>query len=310
MKSNKNFWIFLGSVFILAAFIIYDRYIDDLRVGNITQELPYHPEWEIKALPENEQKTVDQILSQPFTYIGEGGQSYVFASRDNQYVLKLFKFKRFRPAWYMQFIPAWPMFAEYREHHVTSRANKLVRVFTGHLVAYEYIKPESGLVFIQLNPTHVPQIISLKDKVGFTRQVDLGNTVFVLQEKGEMLRLVFSKLLKKGQVDEVKDRIGRIFDMYLSEYSKGIYDDDHGVMQNFGFIGERPFHLDVGKFKHDDSYKQPEIYQPDLIKVAFRMQVWIGKYYPQYYEELIADMEMKLSRILEREFHFTQNYGT
>lgn len=304
LLKKRSYPLLFGLLLILAIALIYDRFINDIRTSNITQELPYHAEWEVPALSENEQKNLDKILNQKFTYIGEGGQSYIFASADHQYVLKLFKYKRFRPAWYINFLPDISLFSDFRNNHIASRAKKLTTVFNGHQVAYKKNKQGSGLFFVQLNVPHIPKEVTLIDKVGFEVKVDLGETAYVLQDKGEMLRLVFPRLINNGQIDLVKERIGQIFEMYLSEYSKGIYDDDHGVMQNFGFIGEKPFHLDVGKFKKDDNFKKPEVYQEDLLKVAERMRLWFRKYYPEHYEDIVTDIENKLSHILGREYHF------
>ncbi len=300
---KKIFPYILGLLLVIASILFYDRFINDIHKSNITQEIPYHAEWEITPLSDNEQVVLDNILNQKFSYLGEGGQSYIFASADQKYVLKLFKYKRFRPAWFINFLPD-ALFSDFRKHHIKSRAKKLTTVFDGHHVAYEKNKEGSALIFVQLNAPHIPKSVTLTDKLGFEMQVDLGETAYVLQQKGEMLRLVFPRLIKNGQIDLVKERIGQIFQMYLSEYNKGIYDDDHGVMQNFGFIEDKPFHLDVGKFKIDDNYKKSEIHEADLLKVSERMRLWFRKYYPEIYEEVTSDIEEKLSRILGKEYRF------
>lgn len=302
LKKTLKYSLLFSILFILG-FLTYDR-LFDIRLSNLIEPLPYRSEWELPPLSVFDSEKVAQILNQSFKYYGEGGQSYVFASRDQQYVLKLFKYKRFRPAWFVSLLPPISLFDEFRTRHITSRARKLTTVFQGHKVAYENIPEESGLVYVQLNPSHTPQMIKITDKLGFTKELDLGEVAFVIQKKGEMLRLNFSKLLKDGQVETVKERIRQIFAVYLSEYRKGIYDDDHGVMQNFGFRGKMPFHLDVGKFKIDESYQQPEVYNEDLIKVANRMQLWFKKYFPNYHPELLKDIEEQLSQILGKEYHF------
>jgi hypothetical protein len=304
MLKKRPFQIVIGFLLIIALILVYERYFNDIHTGNITQKLPYQAEWEVPPLTNNEQVLVDTILNQKFSYLGEGGQSYIFASEDQLYVLKLFKYKRFRPAWFVQLLPEQTFFSEFRERHITSRAKKLTTVFNGHQVAYDKNKEGSGLIFVQLNVSHIPKMVTLYDKLGLELQVDLGEAAYVLQKKGEMLRLVFPRLIESGQLALVKERIGQIFTMYLSEYSKGIYDDDHGVMQNFGFIGEQPFHLDVGKFKINEEFKNPEVYQEDLIKVAERMRLWFRKYYPEYYEEIVTDIENKLSVIIGKDYHF------
>jgi len=277
----------------------YDH-VFDIRLSNLQEKLPYNSEWKLKDLGAEKNLEVTKILNQPFFYTSEGGQSYVFSSKDNQYVLKLFKYKRFRPAWFVKVLPNIEIFKHFKAQHTSKRAAKLQRVLMGHQVAYEYIQEESGLVFVQLNSSSTPNKIQLIDKIGLIHPIDLSETAFVLQKKGEMLRHNFAYLLKDGQVQTVKERISQVFAMYLSEYQKGIHDEDHGVMQNFGFIGTRPFHLDLGKFAVDESYKKPEIYQPDLIKVANRIRTWMYKYYAIHAQEVEKHMEDELSKIFQK----------
>ena len=56
--------------------------------------------------------------------------------------------------------------------------------------------------------------------------------------------------------------------MYISEYKKGIYDRDHGVMHNTGFVEDYPFHLDVGKFSKEESMRQVKFYKKDLERIC------------------------------------------
>src|SRR5271163_4346243 len=77
-----------------------------------------------------------------------------------------------------------------------------------------------------------------------------------------------------------------ILEMYISEYKKGIFDHDHGVLHNTGFVGNRPFHLDVGKLNKDDRIQQPDIYKKDLEHIVWKMDVWVKASYPHYYHEI------------------------
>src|ERR1700722_15254629 len=68
--------------------------------SNIKYDLPYNPKWELSDLDCDGQKELNTILSQDYYYLGKGCQSYVFSSQDDQYVIKFFKYQRFRPqAW-------------------------------------------------------------------------------------------------------------------------------------------------------------------------------------------------------------------
>jgi len=303
LLKNKFFQSALLILVVVLGFLTYDH-IFDIRLSNLKENLPHNPDWQLKELSENEKKHVSTVLNQTFTYQSEGGQSYVFSSADNQYVLKLFKYKRFRPAWFVNLLPNIEVFKEFKTQHISKRAAKLDRVFMGHKVAYDHIQQESALLFVQLNPSHISKKVKLIDKVGFSHEIDLGTTAYVLQKKGEMLRRHFAHLLKKNQVVVVKERISQVFTMYLSEYRMGIHDEDHGVMQNFGFIGKKPFHLDLGKFSVDENFRSPKVYQPDLVRVANRINNWMEKYYSAQAEEVRLHMEKELSQILQKPFTF------
>lgn len=293
-------WVALVIVTLFVGLRIYFRATDDFRISNIMYDMPYHAEWEIPALSAKEKNDLDAILNQKFTYIGKGAQSYVFGSEDQKYVVKFFKFKHLRPSLLVQVLPDVAPFTSYKQKVAARKQRKLYGVFTGYKLAYDVDKDNSALVFIQLNPTHSAKEIKLVDKLGFNRTVDLGEVAFIVQEKGQTLRNVLAELLNQGDVATAKKRIGQIFDLYLSEYSKGIYDHDHGVMQNAGFIGERPIHLDVGKLNNDDRMRQPEVYQEDLYKVGSKMKVWLDDNYPKQAPEINRDIEAKLSAVFGR----------
>lgn len=301
---RRFFWIVLILALVFALVRIYFRATDDFRISNITYDLPYHSEWEIPVLTPDEKAQLKTILSQNFSYLGKGAQSYAFASEDQKYVLKFFKFKHLKPSWYVDILPDIPPFSEYKKKLAARKERKLIGAFSGYKIAYDIDRPESGLIYIQLNPSHEYLPVTLIDKIGLKRNVDLGSVVFILQEKGVTLRVALAQLLDEGNIALAKQRIGQIFNLYLSEYRKGIYDHDHGVLQNSGFIGDRVIHLDVGKIHKDEKISQPQFYHEDLILVANKIKTWLCKNYPVQCPEMIKDMEEKLTHIFGSPFTF------
>lgn len=306
---SKKAWrllrIFLYLLLAFALVRVYFLATDDFRIANITNEaIPYHPEWDIPSPTSAEQAQIDAILSQNFTYLGKGAQSYAFASADGRYVLKFFKFKHIRPNWLADLIPNISPFTEYKERIAYKKARQLNGVFAGYRLAYGVNKQESGLLYIQLNPPKQPHYVTLIDKIGLKRTLDLGTVPFILQYKGVTLRNTMIDLLEKGDLALAKTRISQILNLYLSEYRKGIYDRDHGVMHNTGFVGENPIHLDVGKLSADDNMRQLNVYREDLLKVLARFELWLHINYPQYYQELIQYLETELSGIFGSPFTF------
>ncbi len=291
-----------------AAVLLYQFLLskDDLHIDFITSQIPARSEWEMSSMHLEDLAKVDLLLSQPFIYLGEGGQAYVFSSADQQYVLKLFKFRRLRPSVSVRMLPDVYPFKSYRDKHIAKRQNKLMTAFNGHKLAYDRHRQESGLIFVQLNPTSSSKVISVSDKKNRTKTIKLDNVSYVIQKKGEMLSRELSTLLQQDKLADAKQLIDQVFQLYLSEYRKGIYDLDYGVMHNIGSVEGIIFHLDVGKLTADERIKQPEFYQGHLIKTAVKLQAWIHQHYPAYSPELTQYIEERLSQILDRSFTFSQ----
>lgn len=303
-KAQKKIFWTLTIVLLFCVGGVFLYLSDDLRPGNISSHLSPRTEWSHSPLDSEESNKLNQILNQPFIYLGEGGQAYVFASEDQHYVLKLFKFRRFRPNILVNFLPDF-LFQSYLQAHKAKREQKLIYAFNGHKLAYEVHRLESGLLFIQLNPSNNSQLVSLTDKWGFARTINLEKVSYIIQERGELLSTVLTHLLDRGDISAAKDRIRQLFDLYLSEYAKGIYDLDHGIMHNIGCLGDKVFHMDVGKMVRDERIKQPAFYREDLIKTASTVKSWLHKHYPLYENEMASDMEEKLSDIFCAKFHFS-----
>lgn len=292
---RRLLWLALAIVFVAGIARIYFRATDDFRISNIVYELPHRAEWEIPPISASDNKNLNAILNQKYHYIGKGAQCYAFSSDDQLYVVKFFKFKHLKPSLFVGLIPSIPPFQQYKERQIRRKEKKLNSIFDGYRLAYERDKSESGLIFIHLNltPNTLNKTLVIQDKIGLERTVDLDQVVFIVQEKGKTLRNVLTDLLDKGDISAAKTRIGQIFELYMSEYQKGVYDRDHGVMHNTGFINDRPIHLDVGKLSYDEKIKNSQNAKQDLDLVIDRMETWLRNTYPDDFKILHQYIEQK-----------------
>lgn len=306
IPKNRIIQVVLAILLLTVCVRFYFRITDDFRIANITYPIPYHPEWEVPPLSQAEKESLDAILNQKFSYIGKGAQSYAFGSDDGNYVLKFFKFKHLKPSLFVDYLPPIGPLDSYKTTQIARKARKLESVFVGYRLGYAVHKNESGLIYLQLNPNqgHMNKNVIVRDKLGFERSIDLDSVVFILQEKAKTTRTVVNELLQKGDMQGVKARIGQIFNLYVLEYSKGIYDRDHGVMHNTGFVNDKPIHLDIGKLTLDERMKLPEFYQPDLILIGNKFARWLKENYPKEFPEIASDMEAKISAIFGKPFAF------
>jgi len=268
---------------------LYYNLTDDFRLANITYELPFVAPWKVPPLSIEEHQNLEKILDQNFSYIGKGAQCYAFASADDQYVLKFFKFKHLRPNVFIEYLPPIPPLNGYKQSCIERKKRKLIGVFNGYDLAFRENRQGTELIYLHLLPTHNLKLkATVVDKIGLKRTIDLDDVVFLIQKKGETLRTRLHHLLDEQRIPEAKEALASILDMYMSEYKKGIYDHDHGVMQNTGFVGTQPFHLDVGKLNQDDRMKEMEFYKKDLRHVIWKMDRWMSMNYPRYYPEFSA----------------------
>lgn len=292
-------WLFLIGVFaaLFGAVRLYYRMTDDFRLSNMTYQLPFKAPWEAPPLTEAAHQKLAQILDQKFTYIGKGAQCYAFVSDDQQYVLKFFKFKHLKPNLFVDLIPSISPFKDYKLHTIERKKRKLIGVFNGYDLAYRENKKESELLYLHLVPTnHLNLEVIVIDKIGLEKKINLDEVVFLVQRKGETLRTRMNQLLKEEKLEEAEIAVGSIVKMYIGEYLKGIYDHDHGVMHNTGFIGSSPFHLDVGKLNKDEKMKDVSFFKKDLEHVLWKIDVWIKAHYPQYYLRLTTFLSEEYQR--------------
>lgn len=285
-KKRLKKWLyglFLGLLLFGSARLYY-RLTDDFRLSNITYQLPFEAPWQVPHLTVEEQQQLSEILKQKFFYIGKGAQCYAFVSEDQHYVLKFFKFKHLKPNLFIDLLPSIPPFKEYKENCIERKRRKLIGVFNGYDLAYHENRQHSKLFYLHLVPTQMlQQQVTVVDKVGLTRQINLDPIVFLIQSKGETLRTRLHRLLSQNHLQEAQQAIAHILQMYISEYKKGIYDRDHGIMHNTGYVGDQPFHLDVGKLTKEERMRHLDFYKKDLEHVIWKIDKWVKAFYPQHY---------------------------
>lgn len=205
-----------------------------LAIIHFTSSLTHNPEWDVKA----DANELAQIQGQKFSFLGEGAQVYAFESEDHKYVLKLFKMKRFTPSWNDYLCPKL----------VARRLKNLRWIFNGYKTAYQEFKEDSGLIFVHLNKTdHLKQSLTIVDAEGKEYLVDLDKTEFIVQEKVELIFDRLKRLLDEGATQAAEESIAAVLDLVKRRVEKGYADRDSAVSNNYGFVGNRPVHLDSGR---------------------------------------------------------------
>src|SRR5262249_48287880 len=154
-----------------------------------------------RPLSPSEQQEVRLALNQPYTYYGCGGQSFVFFSADENYVLKFFKQSRYRPS-----------------------QDRLEREYGSYKTAFETLPPETGLIYVHFNPTH--QLLPTLTIQG--HHIPLDTTDFVLQRKATLLY----DALDRSPPDEAKSILTTVVNLITTCNAKNCYDKDPKLSDN------------------------------------------------------------------------------
>lgn len=278
---------------------IYEEVTYRFSLSNIRyEETAFKPKEFLRPFVDDvKTKEIQTILSQKYHYLGKGNQSYAFESEDSKYVLKFFKFGHLKP-----FRLPIPFLKEYFATKTKSQEKRFLKVFDGYQIAYSEDPENSALLFIHLNQTNdLKKTVLVTDQLGIEHTIDLDKIVFVLQEKVIPTKQILTDLFEQKDIEGVKRRISQLFDLYLAQYKKGLYDRDHNLIYNTGFKDEKAIRLDVGKFRKEDSFKDIANYKKDLEKIAFeRILKWVKTYYPSYENEIASSLNKKLDELFNK----------
>lgn len=304
--------IFKNKLFLLLSFILlaygssrlYYGVTGGFTIGNITSDFAYDTRWDTTPLSDEDSLLVDQITSQKFSYLGKGCQSYVFQSEDGKYVLKFFKYQRFRPQIFLNYLTFIPGMDAYRLGKIDKKQKKLEGVFESWKIASDYLKEESGLIFVHLNKTdNLKKQLTIYDKMGFEHVVDLDQMEFMIQKKATMYCAHINDLMKKNEEEKAKQLLTNTITLILSEYKRGLADNDHALMQNTGVYHDKPFHIDVGQFVLNEEAKTDSFMKQQLFNKTYKFRIWLHKNHPR----LAVYLESQLKEIIgEREFSTLQ----
>ncbi len=251
------------------------RKTGDFTLMGITPHPPFNPAWETPSPTPQQQEEIDLALSQPYHYLGKGGQCFVFASADGAYVIKFFKQKTYTiPLWHA-LIPPY-LFDRYKEKKQWKRQDKIQRDFWSYKYALEVIPEQTGVLFVHLNPTeHLQRRLTFTDRLHIAHTVSLDAFDFVLQRRAEMISPAMLRMIRAGEIQEAKELIDNLCHLVLFRCMQGLEDRDPEVRTNCGLLGKEVIKIDVGRFSLNPALRSPERYQAELSKVIRPLQKWL-----------------------------------
>ncbi len=293
MQSGRDynvmrFLIIFFAIAVLAVPIGYKRLTKGFRIEKMKIALPFHPEWDAK---EEHIGQAREILAQPFHYLDRGSQCYVFASEDDKYVIKLFRFDQKK---HLLRAKIGKLFRSKKEE--TEFEAKVDRLLSASKLAYDRVPFETGLVYIHLNTgSQGLPVLNCKDALGRKYRLPLDEYRFVLQKKAKPLREELIRHLQNPE--EMKHSLDSIFSLLITRTSKGIHNSDSNLNRNIGFLDGRAIDIDFGNFCDCLFLDQPSRRMLEISRFSLPLRAWILQQAPEwvaYFDEKMERVKMEV----------------
>lgn len=201
-----------------------------------------------------------------------------FASADNRYVIKFFNpMQPLKKKWYTK-LRYWRRYSSLKwlKREWLGKKCRLEKLFRRHKIASELLKKETGLVFVHIAPSkRVCHQISVIDIKGKKHLINLANAPFVLQKKATLVPQYLNSLISENRIEEASEAIKRMEALFEKRLSLGITDRIQTMENNYGFVGNQPIQIDVGRIRVDSTLKKEEERQ----RILSNFHSWIASKY-------------------------------
>jgi hypothetical protein len=292
----KRFYVAIAFfLFFVSLFLGTDRFFHHrprrFSLDKITTSHRSSPEWNTPPLSSDEQKALEQILSQKFTYYSKGSQAYVFISEDKKHILKFLKQQKLRENSWLAYIPLSfnPYYQEFLFKQKKRRAT-----FSACTTAFTELKKETGLIYVHINNTcDLNKKVTVFDKSGKQHIVDLNQTSFYVQKRAQLIYSRISELMHNEDIEGAKKIISSVFSLIDFLGKKGIVDNDPILRKNFGLIDDVAVQIDVGKLRIDPVRQQNCAYKQEVGSITHSFKIWIEKNCPElsgYFESCLNEV--------------------
>ncbi|MCP5492025.1 MAG: hypothetical protein H7A40_03150 [Chlamydiales bacterium] len=289
---RKLFVVFL----IVGGFFALERLCHKATDGFALNRIAYPLDVEVvesnKPLSVEHQFALNILRTEKFYYLGSGAQVYAFCTKDNQYVLKLFKFHHMRIPPIVSKLPLTKGLEKLRKEKIDFKTNIIKDVFNSFTIAYNHLKEETALLLVHLNRTnHLNGSVHIVDRINNEYNLDLDNTYFVLQHYATLAYDQIDTWMEQKEITKARNGIRSLVKLAAKRCQKGIMDKDPDFSTNFGFINGKARQIDIGRFAHNINECKPDIYGPEMIRITRPFRNWLEAHHEALVEVLDEEVE-------------------
>jgi hypothetical protein len=256
-------------------------------------------EWEVKTSPDHE-KFFYVVCQQTLKWLAHGMQAVAFETQDEKYVVKFFLLGRFREDNERGFLQN--LFSKETKEKRQEKLQHREEIFSSSKICFEELQEETGIVYVHLNRTKDKiHSIKLLDKYGQSHHIRGDDSSFLVQKKARYLIPTIDHLMEKGQVDEARACVDRVFDLLLSLARKGFVDGDDALIRNnnIGLTDNKAIYIDTGHL-----FRAPNLDVAERMRYEFQVRLdplekWLNVAHPEigsYYRTRRAEIMSMLAK--------------
>lgn len=241
------------------------------------------------------QNELASILSQEFSYLACGSQSFAFESKDQRYILKFVKHHRFRMPFLLDKLPLPKKLAAVRAERGSKKLESLYDTLSSFLFSFQDYQKETGVIYAHPRPTDFLNLrVTIVDKLNIRHQVALDEVSFLIQKKAESVPSFFLSLREKKEHERAKAAFDALLEMTEQRSLRGYLDKDPHLIRNFGFIEGTPVEIDAGGFVLYDRPKPGRFYYKEIHKVKAKALPWFEKNYPEIVDYVVSELNARI----------------
>lgn len=232
------------------------------------------------------------LLSQPFSYLGKGAQSFVFESADKTTVLKFYRYpsrlRRF--PWTRH--PFGYFFPSFYQSMKERGLKQLKLSFHSFFLAASPLQEETRVIYVHLQPTsHLCHTVHLIDRIGVHYELPMDSIAFVVQEKGVSFLPTFKQKLSEGDHRECKHMLDSLISVIVRRCKHNITDLDNMDNDNYGWLRHQAIHLDIGRFQEKENLSDPLETRKEILRVTAPLTSELEQTSPELYAYFIQQVD-------------------
>ncbi len=254
-------------------------------------------DFSFQATTSHSQKEIEalrSILSQPFTYLAERNDTYVFISEDQTQVIKFFKMKGMTPEYWLNYVP-FPWLDKKRLRKIDERARVRQEFFGGLNIAFDHFRYQNALTFLHLFHTqYLKMKVRVIDAQGKPHEIPLDRVPFLLQKKAELLPDHITRLLSEDKREEAIRSLCQILELVKSSCQKGFAHANENIEIAYGFVEGRSIYIRSTYLPLDSSMKTSQGTLKEVFTVSKTIESWLQRKHP----DLVSDFQEEVQDIL------------